>query len=403
MKQRIALINEIDDSRKAEQSGVRNAADLYLETRRKAQVWVFEDMQTVLGRATLSERGFRERLVAFWADHFTVSGKNLRGLLSIGAHLDEAIRPNINGQFVDLLKAAILHPAMMLYLDQPSSVGPNSFAGQRRGRGLNENLAREVLELHTLGVDSAYSQTDVRQFAELLTGLQIGEDGMNFNSYASEPLQVEILGKTYRHGSPQLQDILDFLDDLAAHPVVARHIAHKLAVHFVSNDPDPDLVDAVASAFIGSNGNLHAVYKAMLKHPASSVVERNKVKWPVDFVVSAIRALDIGEVLMGASMDQLRDAVHTPLMAMGQNLFRPLGPDGWSEDGADWITPPTLTARIEWVAKLAEEYGQDIDPRELLTEVLGNVSPELQIAVIGAETKWEGVALLLVSPEFNRR
>lgn len=403
MQQRITLFGKLQAARKGERDGMRGAEDETKAVRREVQMWIGEDIKIFLVRAVFSEQGFRERLVAFWADHFTVSGQNLQRRLAIGAYLDEAIRPNINGQFVDILKAVVMHPALLIYLDQVISVGPNSYLGQERGRGLNENLAREILELHTLGVGGGYSQTDVRQFAELLTGLMVGKNGTKFEALAAEPLQVQILGKTYRHENPQLQDIMDFLDDLAVHPETARHIATKLAVHFVSENPDPDMVNAMTRTFQQTNGDLHAIYKVMLEHPASSVVSRQKVKLPMELVVSAIRALGIGEVLKAATVKEFRDAVYFPMQAMGQELFQPQGPDGWSEEGGDWITPPTLTARIEWIVELAEEYGQDLDPRELLSEVLGAVSPELQIAVIGAETKWEGVALMLASPEFNRR
>ena len=403
-KERIGLYQRLSEARKGERDNVAGAAERFRDIKLKAGQWVHQDMQAHFGRAAFSEQGFRERLVAFWVDHFTVAGKNQRVSLLIGSYLDEAIRPNIDGAFTDILKAVVLHPAMLEYLDQVSSIGPNSPIGQRRDRGLNENLAREVLELHTLGVGSAYTQNDVRRFAKLLTGLQIDKNGMKFNQRAAEPGRVRILGNQYGGDTPKLQHITDFLDDLAVHPETAKHIAHKMAVHFVSQDPDPDLVEALAKAFRLSKGNLHMMYTVLLKHPASRKSVRAKVKWPMEFVVSAVRVLDIGKVLTGITEAEFREGVILPLQTMGQNPFRPSGPDGWSEDAEDWITPAALAARIEWVAALAQNFGQDTDPRELLTEVLGsNVSSELQVAVTGAETKWEGVALMLASPEFNRR
>lgn len=402
--ERRVLYREIQTAKADEKNGVRGASDKVKNLNRQARDIIRQDMQNYIARAAFSEFGFRERLVTFWLDHFTVSGKNLRTLLSNGAYVEEAIRPNLTGSFAEILKAIVVHPAMLQFLDQVSSIGPNSRSGQRTGRGLNENLAREILELHTMGVDGSYSQNDVREFAELLTGLTIGENGTKFNGNISEPGEVQILGQRYGARKSKLSHILEFLDDLAVHPETAGYIAHKLAVHFVSETPDAGLVEDLTAVFIKSKGDLMAVYKVLLTHPASAEPQRDKVKWPVEYVISAIRALDLGKVLADLPAKDFNGGIIAPMQSMGQDLFRPAGPDGWSEDGGDWITPATLTARIEWAVALAEEYAQGTDPRALLAEVLGeDVSPELQIAVSGAETKWEGVALLLVSAEFNRR
>jgi len=404
MADRIALQQQMQGARKDQKNNVSGAQERYDAIRNKSRRLVQEDMRALIARATLSDNGFRERLVAFWADHFTVSGKNQRMLMTIGSQIDEVIRPNINRSFASLLKGIVGHPAMLLYLDQVSSIGPNSVIGQKRGLGLNENLAREILELHTMGVDGRYSQDDVRQFAELLTGIRINKTGVIYDSRAAEPGAQTVLGKTYGGSDPDVQDVLDFLDDLAVHPDTARHIAWKLAVHFVSETPSSDLVDAMTTAYRNGDGDLVPVYRAMLEHPDSTGVARQKVKQPLEYMISGMRALNLGETMAKAPVQDLRKAIVTPLQSMGQNLFRPAGPDGWSEAAEDWITPPALAARIEWAAAVAREYGQDTDPRQLLQDVLGDqTSSILKFAVAGAESKWEGVALLLVSPEFNRR
>ncbi len=403
MQDRIKIHEKMQAAKRDERDKVAGAEARYKAAQNESRSWVTEDMQAYFSRAALSEHGFKERLVAFWADHFTVSGKNQRILLALGAYVDEAIRANVAGSFGDMLKAVTMHPAMLIYLDQVSSFGPNSAVGQRGGRGLNENLAREILELHTLGVAGSYTQDDVRQFAELLTGMRVNKNGFFYDKRAAEPGRETILGKSYgdRGG---LKDVLAFLDDLAVHPDTAAHIARKLAVHFISETPPEDLVNAIAKTYRDTGGDLMAVYKTLLEHPVSAAPMGGKVKWPTEYVISIIRALDLSEEFAELRPREVRNALQSPMQAMGMNIFRPSGPDGWSEAAADWITPPALAARIEWAVEIAKTYGQATDPRELLVQVLGDgASNELQVAVAGAESKWEGVALLLVSPEFNRR
>ncbi len=404
IKERIKLYEEDRKIRRDMRNNVAGAGERRKDFRKKMRMLIAEDRRAFLARASLSDFGFRERLVGFWADNFTVAGKNQQLQLAIGSYVDEAIRPNIAGNFSELLKAVVTHPAMLLYLDQNVSVGPNSPVGKRRERGLNENLAREILELHTMGVEGSYTQDDVRQFAELLTGFGIGKNGFSFDPKRAEPGAETVLGKSYGGERPSADDVFAFLDDLAVHPDTAKHVGRKLAVHFVSETPPQALVDAISAAYRDSKGDLVTTYEAMLTHPASVSPKREKVKQPTEYVISTVRALDVGDVLADSPVRELREGLAIPLMAMGQELFRAPGPDGWSEAGADWITPPALAARIEWATLIAREYGQDVDPRELLRQVLGeDVSNALKVAVAGAESKWEGVALLLVSPEFNRR
>ncbi len=219
--------------------------------RRARQLHVIDAMQTELVRWAVTDDPFRERLVRFWGDHFTTSSARVHPRAGPAAMREEAIRPHIAGRFADLLIAAVLHPVMLMYLSQVGSVGPNSVVGLELGRGLNENLAREVLELHTLGVGGPYTQTDVRQFAELLTGLQYSlKHGFRFGPRNAEPGAEQVLGVSYGGSGPAvLDDIHQALEDIAVHPATAAHIARKLAVHFVSDDPDPDLVAQMAAAF----------------------------------------------------------------------------------------------------------------------------------------------------------
>ncbi len=241
--------------------------------------------------AVAAPNPFYERLVWFWSDHFSVSALSILGKAIVPAYEDDAIRPKVAGRFVDLLRAADTHPAMLEYLGQARSVGPNSAVGLARGRGLNENLGREMLELHTLGAGADYTQDDVRQVAALLTGLSANGRGEQvFRPDMAEPGAETVLGNRYGGEKASEADIDAAMADLARHPATARHIATKLAVHFVSDTPDPDLVDTLEAAYRDSDGDLMAVYTALIEHPASAAPLGAKVRQPFEFVVASLRA-----------------------------------------------------------------------------------------------------------------
>jgi uncharacterized protein (DUF1800 family) len=392
--------------RRARRKGQAGAQAALKEANRVAVGKQAADLRRSMLRPMLSEDGLRERLVRFWADHFSVTaqGKGLRFVTT--AYIEDAIRPNITGSFGRLLRMAVTHPVMMVYLDQIQSIGPNSSIGKRAGRGLNENLAREVLELHTLGVGSSYSQSDVRQFAELLTGLFYNfRTGFNFRAQAAEPGAEEVLGKSYGGGRAKLADIYAALDDLALHPDTARHISRKLAVHFVADTPDAALVDFMTAAYRASDGDLMAVYGAMLEHPAAWEGFGAKAKQPFDYLVSALRALGVGaDELEGMGLRQTRLGLSAPMAVMGQDWQAAPGPDGWPETIGNWITPQGLAARIQWALVAAGQYGSRLDPKEFARQTLGEVADGILIRSVGlSESRIEGVALVLASPEFNRR
>lgn len=365
------------------------------------------DFRTMMLRLALAEDGFRERLVLFWADHFTatVLGPRLRGALY--SYVDEAIRPHVAGRFADMLRAVVTHPVMLLYLDQARAMGPDSPLGRLRGRGLNENLAREVLELHTLGVGGVYGQADVRQLAELFTGLSLSpERGFHYRPRAAEPGTEEVLGRRYGGGAERLEHVLAVLDDLAVHPDTARHIARKLATHFVADAPDPGLVDHIAARYTESGGALPAVYDALLEHPAAWAPKAVKLRRPVEFLAAALRALapDPAQIT-SLNLRETRVYLAAPLAAMGQPFEAPPGPDGWPEAAEDWISPPLLAARLQWAMTVPRALRPTLpDPRDFVQTALADAaSPALVQAAARAETRWEGVGLILASPEFNRR
>jgi uncharacterized protein (DUF1800 family) len=356
-------------------------------------------------RALDAPDGFRERLVRFWADHFTTKPRNRPETTLPGALIEDAIRPHVAGRFGDMLEAAVLHPAMLAYLDQVASVGPGSRFGKRRGRGLNENLAREVLELHTLGVGAGYGQTDVREMAELLTGLDAtAAEGLLFRPERAEPGPETVLGKTYSGAG--MAPIRAALQDLAQRPETALHLARKLAVHFVADDPDPDLVGAIAAAYRQSGGGLLAAYEALLTHPAAWVQTLAKARQPLDFTLAALRALGWrGRDVMALGARPLRRFILRPMALMGQEWGRPNGPDGWPESVESWITPQGLGARIAWAMEVPDRLVKTLpDPQDFAQTALGPAADaRLLWAVARAETRREGVGLVLASPAFNRR
>jgi uncharacterized protein (DUF1800 family) len=346
--------------------------------------------------------------VLFWADHFSVAARDGAGRELPGAMMQDAIRPNLTGRFADLLIAVETHPAMLIYLDQIRSFGPTSPVGLRRGRGLNENLARELLELHTLGVEAGYSQTDVRELAELLTGMAVHPDGsLRFVRNRAEPGAETVLGVSYpENPADGMVPVRAALADLAVRPETARHLARKLAVHFVSDTPDPALVAALEAAWIGTGGDLMAVYAALLEHPAAWAPAAEKARPPVEFVIASLRALGLdGRAIAALDDRRLRRAVLAPMEAMGQPWQAPRGPDGWPEAAQDWITPQGLAARIRWAMEAPAQLVAALpDPRALLVRALEDAaSGQLVWAVSGAENRAEGVGLVLASPEFNRR
>ncbi|HEY1145734.1 MAG TPA: DUF1800 domain-containing protein [Allosphingosinicella sp.] len=364
--------------------------------------------------ALVTPAPFVERLVHFWSNHFAVSVSKPGLAAFAGAFEAEAIRPHVLGRFEDLLLAAERHIAMQLYLDQASSVGPSSrFAtrgtarnGQQQRPGLNENLAREIMELHTLGVRSGYSQADVTEFARAMTGWGVAGYGRGsrldkaepgtflFRQQVHEPGPRTILGKTY--GEPGEGQALAVLRDLAASPATARHLAGKLARHFAGDTPPPALVDRLAAAFTANRGDLASLYRALIDAPESWAAAPAKFKTPWEWLISAMRGTgyrSLGGVAVGPTLVQL-----------GQPVWRPGSPAGYDDVAASWIGPDALLRRVEVAQRIASRLGDDFEPRALASKILpGAVGPATAGAIAQADSVATGIALLLVSPDFQRR
>lgn len=343
---------------------------------------------------------FVERLVHFWSNHFAVSVDKLLIVGLAGSFEADAIRPHVLGRFEDLLLAAVRHPAMLLYLDQAQSTGPASTMGAR-GRGLNENLAREILELHTLGVRSGYTQDDVKEFALALTGWTLpGNAGTaggathRFVPALHEPGARTILGKTYpQDGEAQARAVIR---DLVAAPATALHIALKLARHFVADDPPQALIQRLADTFTRTGGDLASLYRELIAAPQAWQANTTKFKSPWDWAISSLRALD---------RTSMEPAQATNLMTqLGQPVWRPGSPAGYSDTAVTWAAPDALMRRVEVAQRFAQETGDAVDARSLAPRVLpGTLSEATATAIARAESGGTALALLLVSPEFLRR
>lgn len=360
----------------------------------------------LIARGLDSPDGLRERLAWFWSDHFTTGIRRRTDVELVGSLHEHAVRPHLAGRFADLLRAALLHPAMLLYLDQNASIGPNSRAGRKRGAGLNENLAREAIELHTLGVGAAYAQEDVRQLAELLTGVthEPGR-GMVFEPRRAEPGAETVLGRSY--AGEGLAPVEAVLADLARRPDTARHLCRKLAVHFLSDSPDPALVERMTAAYLAADTALLPVYEVMLNDARAFAAPMAKARQPVEFIISSLRALGLdGAAVMALAPKPFHRRLIEPQRGMGQSWAAPDGPDGWPEEIGAWITPQGLGARIAWAMEVPELLldRRLPDPREMARRCLGTLGSDvLTVAAGRSETLREGVGLVLAAPEFNRR
>ncbi|MFZ5669972.1 MAG: DUF1800 domain-containing protein [Pseudomonadota bacterium] len=366
-----------------------------------------------LARARLgatTPAGFRERWALFWANHFTVSGVKLITATVVGPFEQEAVRPRVFGRFEDLLLAATAHPAMLLYLDQAQSVGPGSRAAaylKRRplpgiGGGLNENLAREILELHTVGLAAGYSQADVTEFARALTGWSVGgrreiasqQGEYVFRANVHEPGARTVMGRRYPAGGPEQAAAI--LRDLAAHPATARHLSRKIARHFVADEPPPALVARLESAWIGSGGQLSRVAEALIAAPEAWEPAARKLKTPYEFLISSWRAI-------GGQPGSI-EHIAPVLRGMGQQAFSPPSPKGWSEEAMTWAAPDAIVKRMNWAEGFSAIVAGELDTDAIAAGALGTrLSEPVRLAVKRAESRQEALSVLLMSPEFQRR
>jgi len=376
------------------------------------------DARSRLLTAGQTQRPFAERLQLFWTNHFAVSVTkgSTRGL--VGAFERDAIRPNIAGSFEALLWASTTHPAMLRYLDNHLSAGPHSRIVARAARraaaagegprvsGLNENLAREVLELHTLGVNGGYSQADVTSFAALLTGWRIGNApngaataALPFDPDWHEPGRKTMLGRSYAEGPEALRRSVA---DLARHPSTARFIATKLARHFVADDPPAALVDRLAAAYTRSDGQLAEVYRTLLGSREAWDAQPAKLKTPEEFVLASARLLGASDSERGRA--PFANNLAAGLAGLGQRPQSPPSPAGWPDRAEDWLGPEAVWKRVEWATRVGDRLGRVVDARALARASLGPAIGSASLQQIDrAADGPQALALLLMAPEFQRR
>lgn len=347
--------------------------------------------------------GFNERMVMFWTNHFAIATSKSRAVrITSGAYEREAIRPNIFGRFTDLVLAVETHPCMLNFLDNATSIGPESRAALKSGRGLNENLAREIMELHILGVNSGYSQADVTNFAKALTGWTVNHrqndpdipyGDFMFAPGNHQPGNQVILGKAY-HNAGFFQ-AADILTDLCQRPAAAHFIATKLATHFVADTPPPSLVDRLADTFRATGGDLAEVSHVLIESDEAWTPEAVKIRSPQEWLIATLR---------GTGLTPSPSRVSKTLSMMGQPLWNPSGPNGFSDQFAAWATPEGLTARMNVASDIAAEAPEDTDPRDFAERLLGpRLSDSTRAAIAHAESGPQGVSLVFLSPEFLRR
>lgn len=401
------------------------------QVQREARDGLQKEVEARTRHAAMTPNSFAERWVRFWGNHFTVAARSGQTIGLVGPFEREAVRANVFGSFSTLLGAASFHPGMLVYLDAARSIGPSTQAAQRRNAGLNENLAREILELHTMGVGSGYTQADIIEFAKALTGWTVagpqtarlvGLGGLGQQQRAGrnaqqrtrqqaanemrretgEPVFVEalhepggrtVLGKSYGGDSTQAAAILD---DLAAHPATAKHIATKLVRHFVSDTPSPAAVAKLETAYMKSGGNLATLAAAVVDLDEAWGEAPQKFKTPEELLVSAARATG-PQATFGGQQRQ----VYTSL---AQQPFSAPSPAGWPDDTASWSGSDAIKKRLEWANAVSRRMARGETPTEFIDRALGEIAGEkTRQAVARAESAEQGFTIALMSPEFQRR
>jgi len=359
-----------------------------------------QDAAAQIAWACTTPAAFRERLVWFWANHFSTSVSQNECGAMIGPMLREAIRPNVTGNFTDMVLAVERHPAMLRYLDNDASIGPDSPAGRRMKRGLNENLGRECMELHTVGLKAGYTQADVTSMANILTGWSDapsaqGSDstGYKFRPFAHEPGPQTVLGQTFDGGE---QAGIDALTYLSTYPTTYDLLATKLVTHFVADDPPPGAVARISGVLRDTNGDLAATSAALVDlpqawHPGS------KLKTPFEFYISSLRAAP------PPAGQPAPDPVGI-LSGLGQPVWNAPLPNGWPDQAADWSGSDAILMRIDWAFTYTARFADGPSPADIAHAALGPLlRPATERAMATAGSRREALTLLFASPEFQRR
>ena len=355
-----------------------------------------DEMTALLRTAVATDLPLRERLVWFWSNHFSVSGRaGALTLALIGAYIQEAIRPHVTGRLQDMVKAVMRHPAMLFYLDEDSSVGPGSRFGREHHLGLNENLARESLELHTLGVDAGYTQADVTAFAALLSGRTVNQDGESpdfaFRIELHEPAPKPFIGQVFPPGFAGSEAAVEWI---ANHPATRHHVATQLVRHFVADDPPADYVAKVVDCLNATGGDLKQAMLAIIDMP-QAWSELTKFQAPAEYVIAVQRALDLPPEPDWRLYDAVSD--------LGQPVMGALLPNGWPDTEADWISGEALLKRADWAVTQGQRPGVP-GADAIAAAALGDMCSQSTLDTVRrCPNPAEAIAMVFASPEFVRR
>ena len=403
--------------------------------RRRLVAIAAAESRAALAERVTTTRPFIERLVAFWSNHLCVSiGAKILVAPLAGSYEREAIRPHVLGRFADMVLASARHPAMLVYLDNLQSIGPTSpgaRAGGRGGgrapvpgsggprRGLNENYARELLELHTLGVNGGYTQQDVQELAKMLTGWTVGglmragrrppargrrqssaadnrdsEFGFAFEELLHEPGAKTLLGVKYPESG--VAEGERAIRDLCRHPSTARFVATKLVTHFIGDSPPEAAVDRIAKVFHSSEGDLRAVSAALIDLPEAWSERARKFRTPQDWLVAMLRAFNASEV---------SETVMPVLRQLRHPLWSPASPKGFSDLTTDWADPDSLLNRAELARSVARRLRlARVEPRDLLDVIDVTGGDQLHSFLADRSIPAdERLALVVAGPAFQWR
>lgn len=368
----------------------------------RPQAVIGQDLaESKIYRAVYSNRQLAEVLTDFWFNHFNVFLDKGADRYLTTSYERDAIRPHVLGKFKDMVLATAQSPAMLFYLDNWQSVGTevNRRRPNPRARGLNENYARELMELHTLGVDGGYTQKDVTEVARCFTGWTIqaprAGGGFEFNPRIHDDSEKIVLGHRIAAGGGK-QDGLRVIEILVSHPSTARFISRKLAVRFVADNPPQSLVDKMAKTFSKTDGDLRAVMKTMLnsKEFWAASAYRAKMKSPLEMVASALRAMDANVESAAALVNEVSK--------LGQPLYRKQEPTGYSNSTEDWVNSAALVGRMNFAVALAENRIPGVKAQPERFQGLRVMSPETKAAIEKAEPV-KAAGLMIGGPDFQRR
>jgi uncharacterized protein (DUF1800 family) len=372
--------------------------------RRRSQRRAAENIMTRFAQSVDSRSPVLERLALFWSNHFTVSrARQPQIATACCAFENETIRQSLHGHFAEMLIRVTSHPVMLLYLDNARSIGPNSPVGKRRTAGLNENLARELLELHTLGVEGGYLQKDVKALARILTGWTVGtpanrrfggETGhFSFVAAIHEPGRQHLLGKRYKDRG--FDQGVDALRDLSLHPATAKHVATSLVRHFVADDPDDRDIERIERVYLETDGHLPSIHRAVVNLDSAWLKSNKKFKTPYELLVSMYRGLEVS---------RRPDNIVSLLGTMNHMPFSAPSPAGWPDTTAHWGTPAALKQRIELGVAIGQRLGNRLQAQRAAQVLVDSPdSSALLTSLKRAASPTQALSLLLASPEFQWR